>query len=170
MNQQPILTAQRQPGLGKTILLAGLLAGTLDITSAFIYVYCLGREPIRVLYYVASGVLGKAATPGTTQIAIFGLALHYFIAFSFTILFFLIYPKLKIMAWNKYITAIVYGLFVWAVMNEVVVPLSNVTRGPFNLKGAAINAGILIIAIGLPLSLIAHAYYSKKNLAEFGSQ
>lgn len=114
--------------------------------------------------------MGKSATtPGTTLIAIFGLALHYFIAFSFTIFFFLIYPKLKIMAWNKYVTAFVYGLFVWAIMNLVVVPLSNVTHGTFNLKNAAINAGILIIAIGLPVSLIAQVYYSKKNLADFGS-
>src|SRR5215831_1748232 len=108
MAHQPMLTVQRPPSLGKTILLAGLLAGTLDITSAFIYVSILGREPIRVLYYIASGILGKGATPGTTQIAILGLALHYFIAFSFTIFFFVIYPKLKIMAWNKYVTAIVY--------------------------------------------------------------
>jgi hypothetical protein len=169
MNQQPILTAQRPPSLGKTILLAGLLAGTLDITSAFIYVSILGREPIRVLYYIASAIMGKDAMTGSTLIAIFGLALHYFIAFSFTFFFFLIYPKLKIMAKNKYITAIVYGLFVWAVMNLLVVPLSNVKTGPFNLKNAGINAGILIIAIGLPVSLIAHAYYSKKNLADFGS-
>lgn len=158
------------PSLGKNILLAGLLAGTLDISSAFIYVSILGREPIRVLYYIASGIMGKSATQQpTTLIAVFGLALHYFIAYSFTIFFFLIYSKLKIMAKNKYITAVVYGLFVWAVMNLVVVPLSNVIHGPFNLKNAAINAGILIIAIGLPVSLIAHAYYSKKNIADFGS-
>jgi hypothetical protein len=47
-------------------------------------------------------------------------------------------------------------------MNRVVVPLSNASVSPFNLKQAIIAALILITAIGLPLSFIAHRFYSKR--------
>ena len=92
-----------------------------------------------------------------------GLVFHYIIAFSFTILFFLLYPKLTILSKNRIITGIVYGLFIWAFMNLVVVPLSNVVHRPFKLEGMLINMAILVVLIGIPLSFMANAYYRKTN-------
>ncbi len=47
----------------KTILLAGLLAGTCDITAALL-VYCsmLPLTPIRLLQGISAGILGRQAT------------------------------------------------------------------------------------------------------------
>jgi hypothetical protein len=60
------------------------------------------------------------------------------------------------------ISGIVYGIFVWAVMNFMVVPMTKISQRPFDFIQSGIQALILICMIGIPLSLIAHRYYSKK--------
>jgi hypothetical protein len=147
------------------ILQAGLIAGTLDILSAFILYYVRsGKSNFLVIFkFIASGIFGKAAGEGGTAMILVGLILHYAIAFAFTVLFFWLYPKMNVLSKNRLVTAIAYGLFVWCVMNLVVVPLSNTVHRPFNVTNAMINMGILIVCIGLPLSFIANAYYKKEK-------
>jgi hypothetical protein len=143
------------------IIQAGLIAGTLDILSAFIYYYIKsGKTNFLVIFqFIASGIFGKSAEEGGTPMILIGFILHYAIAFSFTVFFFWLYPKMNVLSKNRLVTGIVYGLFVWTVMNLVVVPLSNTVHRPFKIEGALINMGILIVCIGLPLSYIANAYY-----------
>ena len=146
----------------RTILLSGLLVGSLDITAALVQFYIkTGKEPQIVLKYIASAVFGKDAYAGGNKMAIYGLLFHFLIAFIWTIFFFLIYPKLKLLSWNRVITGVLYGIFIWIIMNLVVVPMSNAAvTGGFNIKQAIIAALILTGAIGLPLSFIAHRFYS----------
>jgi hypothetical protein len=146
-----------------SILKAGLVVGTLDILSAFIYVFIKSGNPHipGILKFIASGVFGKQATAGGSGMIVAGLLFHYAIAFLFAIFFFRIYPKIKKLFGNKFFLGIVYGIFVWCVMNLIVVPLSHVAHRDFNLANAAINIGILIICIGIPLSFMADAFYKK---------
>src|ERR1700752_2827625 len=120
------------------ILQAGLIAGTLDILSAFAYYYIKsGKTNFLVIFkFIASGIFGKDAGTGGTAMILSGLILHYAIAFSFTIFFFWLYPKVSLMSKNRIVTGIVYGLFVWSVMNLVVVPLSNTSHRPFDYVNA----------------------------------
>jgi hypothetical protein len=61
---------------------AGLVAGVLDINSAFILSYPKGVGPIRVLQGVAAGLVGReSAINGGLATAGLGLAIHFFIAF-----------------------------------------------------------------------------------------
>ena len=147
------------------ILQAGLIVGTLDILSAFIYYYIKsGKTNFLVIFkFIASGIFGKAAGDGGTDMILAGFILHYAIAFSFTVFFFWLYPKVNVMSKNRIVTGVVYGLFVWALMNLVVVPLSNTVHRPFKIEGALINMGILIVCIGLPLSFIANAFFRKPS-------
>jgi hypothetical protein len=147
------------------ILQAGLIVGTLDILSAFIYYFIkTGKTNFLVIFkFIASGIFGKAAGEGGTGMILAGLILHFAIAFSFTIFFFWLYPKVNVMSKNRIVTAVVYGLFVWTVMNLIVVPLSNTVHRPFKIEGAIINMCILIICIGLPLSLMANAFFRKQS-------
>lgn len=140
-----------------TILKAGLLVGTLDIAAAFASAWISsGTKPDVVLKFIASGVFGReAAFAGGWGMVVRGLLLHYGIALAFTVLFFKIYSKVKAWVPNWIRLGVVYGLFIWAVMNLIVVPLSQTPKGPFNLQSALINAAILIVCIGLPLSFIA---------------
>jgi hypothetical protein len=63
---------------------------------------------------------------------------------------------------HKIVTGIVYGLFVWAIMTMLILPLWN--NRPFVFRpDAAVDAVILILAIGMPLSFIAHGYYTNSN-------
>ena len=93
--------------------------------------------------------------------AAWGLLFHYIIAFLFTLFFFWIYPLLNLGKWNKVVTGLVYGIFVWLVMNLVVVRIAMGPH-PIVLKNAAIAMGILMLCIGLPISLIIGGYYRNK--------
>src|SRR5436305_14839485 len=61
---------------------AGLIAGILDITSAFVLAGLKGVEPIRVLQGVAMGLLGQQALEGGLATAGLGLAIHFSIVFA----------------------------------------------------------------------------------------
>lgn len=150
--------------LWKTIALSGLLVGSLDIIAALIQFYIkTGKDPLIVLKYIASAIVGKEAFSGGTPMAVVGLLLHFVIAFAWTISFFWIYPKLKLQTLNTILTGVLYGIFIWLIMTRVVVPVTKATTSAFDWKQAAIAALILIAAIGLPLSFIAARYYRKHN-------
>jgi hypothetical protein len=150
---------QKNSSIGK----AALLAGTLDILAAFVFVFIKTGKPhiFDILKFIASGVFGKAASTGGAAVILAGLLFHFFIATLFTVFFFWIFPKIKISSKNKLVTGIIYGVFVWSIMNLIVVPLSNVAPRPFSLTNALINIGILMICIGIPLSFLADSYYKK---------
>ncbi len=58
---------------------------------------------------------------------------------------------------------LLYGLFIWAVMNLIVLRIVFPNPSPITLKGAAIGASILMVMIGLTLSYFANKYYGSKN-------
>lgn len=149
----------------KTIAWVGLLAGTLDILSACLQAYIArGITPETVLRFIASGAFGKPAFTGGWEMPLTGLLFHYIIAYSFTILFFLLYPSIKLMRKSIVLTAVVYGIFIFVVMNLLVLPLTKITRAPIQLGKAAIATCILIVAIGLPLSIFTRNFYRHRNL------
>jgi len=147
-----------------TIIAAWLVAGTLDLTAAVTQTILMGRDPLKMLQYISSGIFGKDAFTGGITYSLLGIILHYFIAFVWTVLFFLVYPKMEWLSKNWVVTGILYGSFVWLIMNRIVVPLSRIPEGPFNLKNALIGLVIIIVAVGLPLSFMAYRYY--KNLRD----
>src|SRR4051812_13442704 len=104
------------------IIKAGVIVGTFDILAAFIYYFIKTRgNPLHVLKFIASGIFGKQAFSGGPLVMLSGLILHYMIAFSFTVFFFWLLRKIKMFSNHKVLSGIIYGLFIWAVMNLVVV-------------------------------------------------
>jgi uncharacterized membrane protein YagU involved in acid resistance len=149
----------------KTILLSGFTAGTMDILAAF-FVYSVLMQvvtPVQILLHVASGVFGKTIIGNETTTALIGLLFHFIIALGFATAYFLIYPYIKFLHYNKIISGILYGMLVWLIMNFVVVPLSNASHAPFALNSAIRAAIILILCIGLPISFITVKYYERKT-------
>ncbi len=146
----------------KTILLAWLLVGSLDILAAFVDYYIKsGNGPEGVLRFIASGVFGKDAFGADNSMIWIGLLLHFFIALLFTIIFFLLYPKVKFLRINIALSAIIIGIIIWFIMNRVVVPLSNAPKFPFNPVNAIKATLILTFMIGFPLSIIFKQYYAR---------
>ena len=138
------------------IIKAGLIVGTLDILTAFVHYYIkTGKNPLLILKYIASAAFGKEQAYGSGNIMLVpGLLFHYLIAFSFTVFYFFVFYKVQALLKSKFLTGIVYGLFIWAVMNRVVLPLSKLAPIPFNPANAAIAATILILCIGIPLAFM----------------
>lgn len=142
----------------------GLLVGALDITAALVDVYIAsGNGPAGVLRYIASGVFGNEAFSGGSVMIAWGLFFHFVIAFAFTIFFYWLYPKINAMRIHPIATGIIYGIFIWAITNRIVVPLSNTPpMARFNLLRALKAIAILIIMIGLPLSFIMKKHFKYK--------
>ena len=136
------------------------MAGTLDISAAIVhYLIKTRKNPVTILNYIASGLFGKAAFTDNKWMPAIGLTLHYCIAIIFTAFFFLIYPKMKFLSVNIVVSGLVYGIFVWIIMNLIVVPLSGISRFPSSVLQSVISALILMFAIGLPVAIMAYRYY-----------
>lgn len=130
-----------------------LLVGLLDILAAFISFYLsTGKSPLIVLKFISSAVMGAHAYNEGVVSVLLGLVLHFVVAFLFTLFFFLLYKPLRLYAYNTYIIAIVYGSFIWLVMNRLVLPLTSVKQSSFQLWEAAKAVMILVVMIGLPLA------------------
>ena len=149
----------------KRVLLTALGAGTLDILSAYTnYFIRTGKMSRKMFQYIAGGALGLENTLNAgAPVILLGVFFHYFIAFSFTLFFFLLYRKIRLSAVNPYIMALLYGIFIWAVMNLVVLPLSRLPRGRLDAGRAAVDALILAVMIGLPVVFSARAYFSGRK-------
>src|SRR5689334_3439654 len=156
---------RRERTMIQTILAATLIAGSLDITAAFISTYIRGNQPIKVLYYIASGVFGKdTAYNSGSGMAVLGLAIHYLIAFLFTLLLFFVYPTVKSFLKNKFLIGVLYGIFVWAMMNKIVLPMSNVPSFKPSLQSMIIACLILIFCIGIPIAWIVDTFYTRRTI------
>ncbi len=145
----------------KTILIAALLAGTLDILAAIlVYDIIMQRvTAIQILHGIAAGIFGKTVLGNETNMAIIGLLLHYFIAFCFAAAYFFVFPYISFLKKNAVISGLLYGIIVWAIMNRIVVPLSQAYHGPFAWPAFLRGVTILMLCIGLPISIITARYY-----------
>lgn len=145
------------------ILTTGLLAGVLDgLAAVGQHLVRGGRTPDRIFNFIASGVFGPAATSGGTPMAVAGVAFHLMIAIGWTALFFLAARQFEALRRQAITAAVVYGLFVWTMMNMVVLPLSRVRMAAtFNVTQAAIGALIIVVFVGFPISLGARRYFSQ---------
>ena len=147
-----------------TIIKVGIVAGLMDITGASIqYLLSGGKNPVRILLYIASALIGPDAYTGGAPIAILGFLLHMFNAMAFTVFFFMIYPAVRKVTTNRLALSIGYGACVWFVMNVIVVPLSRIPARALTLQESLIAMGILIICIGTPITLGATRYYAGKQ-------
>jgi uncharacterized membrane protein YagU involved in acid resistance len=111
---------------------------------------------------IAGGAFGKKAFEGGTAMALCGLGFHFLIAFSFTIFYFIVSRCIPFLQRQKILSGLLYGIFVWMVMNLAVLPLLNIAPIPQKWDGILRGAGILILCIGLPISLIIGRYYSRE--------
>jgi len=162
MEHQSSPDTAKAKNLLKAILFAGLVVGILDGLAASVGSYFpRGITPDQVFRYVASGVFGKEAFAGGTPMALIGLLFHFIIAYGWTLLFFLAYPKVKLLRENKIIVGMLYGILVLLAMNLIVVPLSNVPSpkpGTIQVQQVIIH----MFLVGLPISLLANRYYTQK--------
>jgi hypothetical protein len=138
------------------IFWGGLACGVFDITQA-----CVGYgiqnhlPPTRIFQSVASGLLGPKAFQGGAKTAALGLALHFFIAFSWAAGYYVASRQIAFLTERPVIAGLMYGEFVWVVMTLVVLPLSAVHRWPPRFDLASVITGPVghMFLVGLPIAL-----------------
>ena len=146
----------------KAVLIATLIAGVMDLTSAYIDVYIrTGNFASKMLHYIAGGTLGlDTSMKGGISVQAFGLITHFILAFFFSLVFFVLYPKLQLQQYNKYLIGILYGFLVGIFMTFVVLPMTRLPHNPFDIMKGLKAWLILSFMLGLPISIIASKYYS----------
>ena len=149
------MNASSRSRFRRVVATTGLVAGTLDAAAASIQFYLrTGNSPAGVWRYVASALLGADARAGDAGTVMLGLLMHYGIAFGWTILFFVAAARWRALRSSPWLVGPLYGVFVWAMMSRVLVPLTRIgPPGPFVPAQAAIAALIIVVCVGTPIAL-----------------
>ena len=137
------------------MIAGGLVAGALDITYACVFwAVKAGVSAERIFQSVAAGLLGKASFEGGAATAALGLGLHFFIATSMSVAYYLVARRWPLL-WQRAVPCgLIYGLFLYAFMNFVVVPLSAAgSGGAKDPLWVAMSVAVHALFIGLPIAL-----------------
>lgn len=153
MNSAAILSPKRTLTNAQAIFWGGLVAGVLDAIDGVIAFGTQGLNPIQVLQYIASGALGKLAFQGGFATAGLGAGFHFIIAWVAAAIFVVASGRLPILKTQAVPAGLLYGAAVYVFMNYLVLPLSAVAAGTFQL-GLVLN-GVIghALFVGLPISL-----------------
>jgi hypothetical protein len=141
---------------GSRLVRAWLLTAIVDFTWAVALTWAYGRTFAQLWQGVASVPFGPTMIGGGARATAIGIATHFFVALSWSTLFFLLVPRA---AWLRRVldtpfgilkVAAVYGPMIWIVMSAIVIPLF--TGRPFMLTGRwFIQAAGHIVFVGLPI-------------------
>jgi uncharacterized membrane protein YagU involved in acid resistance len=135
---------------------AGLLVATLDISYAALFWWLKAHVPAqRILQSVATGLLGPASFEGGAATAALGLALHYSIAMAMAFAYYLVAQRWSLLTDWAVPCGAAYGLFLYCVMQYVVLPLSAVkhNNGPQDALWVTLSIAVHALLIGVPIAL-----------------
>ena len=145
----------------RPILVATLIAGTLDILSAFVFAGLAGMTPVGVLRYVASGPFGETPTP-TPGWAAVGLAIHYGIMACMAAAYMAVAPRIPALLGHPIVAGTLYGLLLWLIMYWVVKPLRWPDAPlPHTLYGIANQLFSHCVLVGIPIALVARRFHGR---------
>jgi len=121
---------QESPGFRacKAIGWAGLLAGLLDISTAFVEAALEGKSPIYLLQAIAGGWLGEDSFHDGLASAALGLFFHFLIAFTAAAVFYMAATKLAFLKKHPLAAGVFYGIAIYAFMSYFVMPLFGLPR------------------------------------------
>lgn len=146
----------------RPILIATLLAGTLDIISAFVFAGMAGMSPMRVLTYVASGPFGDGVRDGGAGWAAAGLAVHFAIMACMAAAWFLATGRIAALVRHPVAAGLAYGFLLWLIMYWVVKPLrwpnAPLPHTAWGIGNALFSHCILV---GLPIALVAARHFRR---------
>jgi hypothetical protein len=140
-----------------TIAFAGLIAGILDITSAFVIAALKGVGSIQMLQGIASGLLGPESFEGGIATAGLGLAIHFLIAFAAAALFYAASRKLSFLIQHAVVSGLFYGIAVYVFMYWIVVPLAF-PNARHSISRDLTAVIVHMTLIGLPIALVARHF------------
>jgi hypothetical protein len=138
------------------VVAGGLAAGTLDIVYACVFWAVKAGVPAqRIFQSVAAGLLGKASFEGGGGTAVLGLALHYFIALSMSLVYYVVARRWPLLWQRPLLCGGAYGLLLYGIMNYVVLPLSAAGSGTKDPLWVTLSIVVHVLLIGIPIALFA---------------
>src|SRR3989442_10752818 len=136
------------------VLAGGVVAGTLDIRYAFTFwAVRRGGPAQRIMRWVAAGLLGEASFTGGRATAALGLALHYFIAISIAVAYYLVSRRWPLLWQRPVACGAAYGLLLYGIMNYVVLPLSAAGPGAKDPFWIVLSIAVHAVFVGGPIPL-----------------
>ena len=142
----------------KTILTAGLVAGALDLTLAITWFTIAGDPLATVPHAIASGWLGARAFHGGAPDALLGIALHFLIALVVAAIYYMLSRAFKLLNHQPILSGVVYGLAVFLVMQNIVVPHSAEPRLQPSMAWLITDLASHVFFVGITISLITRRF------------
>ncbi len=149
--------AARTLSVSRAIPYATLVVGAFDAADGVVFRGLQGQNPIQVLQYIASSLLGARSFSGGLATAGLGLVVHFAIVLVVATIYILASRRVAVLHTQWVLLGLLYGAAVWAVMNLLVLPLTAVT--PSAITTAALVNGVVghALFVGLP-----SAFFAKK--------
>jgi len=135
--------------------MAWLTCGVLDGLSALI---SANFRWMRLFQFLASGILGPSAFNGGVATALMGIGIHFFVALGAATVYYFASRLLPFLITRALVFGPLYGVAVHLFMSFVVIPLSNVAKRPFALRGFLIGLGIHMVVVGPSIALTLRRY------------
>lgn len=140
--------------MGRTIAMATLVAGTLDILFAIGLTLYFGRDPLGMLRFVASGPLPPAIEWGAAG-SVLGLAVHFTLMAIMAAIFMSAIRRWPTLMSNPIGAGVAYGLLTYVAMNWIVVPVRFDVPLPPRIISIGTQLFAHIVLVGIPMALIA---------------
>jgi uncharacterized membrane protein YagU involved in acid resistance len=145
------------------IFWGGLLAGTFDITQAFIGFGLLGATPYRILQHIAGGT--RSYQMGWLS-AVIGSVLHFAIAFTAATIYYMASRKAHVLVEHAVICGLLYGEIVFLFMYFAVLPLSALGPAQFNIATYITGPVGHPFLVGLPIALSVRHFASAVSVKD----
>jgi hypothetical protein len=152
----PVRTPAGTHAAGLRLVLAGgLVAGALDLTFAFLFYAPSGATPVRILQFIASGVLGPGSFQMGLESAALGAFFHFFISVCAAGIYYLASLRFPFLTRRVLVAGATFGILVFLAMHFVVVPLSAVKSGPLKVSSVIGELCSHVFLFGMPIAYAA---------------
>lgn len=140
--------------MGRTIAMATLVAGALDILYAALMSSIFGQGPAAMLRSVASGPFPGASEWGATG-SVIGLVVHFVLMAIMAACFVIAARNWPAIIAKPIHAGVAYGLITYVVMNWIVVPIRFDSPLPPQTRAIISQLFAHIALVGIPIALIA---------------
>ena len=148
----------------RTVAIATLVAGALDIIYAMILTLVAGREIGAMLRSVASGPIPGASGMGSAGAAL-GLVTHFVLMSIMAGAFMFAARNYPVLLARPIWAGIAFGVLTYIAMNLIVVPVRFDTPLPLEARRVVSQLFAHIVLVGIPIALIAEKGLRRNGLA-----
>ena len=149
-------SAYSNSGAVRAVMVATIIAGTLDILASFTFAVMAGGSPLGVLRGIAGAIVDPELYRLYRVPAAIGLGLHFAIMTAMAGTYMLIASRLWMLNRLPVLGGVGYGVMLWIIMFWFVLPRRWPTLFPSaDPTDIAMQLGSHIMFVGLPIAIIA---------------